>query len=382
MSESAPAAHQPLDGVRVVEIGTSVAAPYAAWILAGLGADVVKIERPEGGDDARQWGRLFADGSSPFFLALNRDKRGITLDLKQDTEREWLRDFCRREADVVIQNLRPGRVDAYGLGADDLRDGNPRLIYCNLWAFGRTGPMKEQPGYDPLMQACGGLMSVTGEGGRSPIRVGTSIIDMGTGLWCAVGILSALTRRSLTGEGCIIDASLYETALAWMTNHASQVQVDGCDPEPQGSGMRGIAPYQAYRCSDGYLVIAAPNDRLFTRLAEALGQPEWAEDPRFDDNQHRNENVESLNALMGPLLERESRQHWQQRLDSAGVPSAPVRTTLEMMSDPQTEALGMLQALDETAPGLMGIPLSFNGERPPIRRRAPSLGEHNAEIKQ
>ncbi len=373
-------AHRPLVGLRVVEIGSSVAAPYAAWILAGLGADVVKVERPGPGDDARQWGRMFADGSSSYFQALNRDKRGITVDLTDLAERQWLFDFCTREADVVIQNMRPGGVEKYGIGAEDMTAANPRLIYCNLGAFGKVGPLKARPGYDPLMQAYGGIMSITGEDGRPPIRVGVSIVDMGTGLWCAVGILAALRRLDETGKGTIVDASLYETAVAWMTNSVSSAGVDGRNPERQGSGARGMAPYQAYACTDGHLIIAAPNDRLFEKLAGVLGHPEWLADPRFASNQHRYNNLVELNAEIEPVVAAHSRAHWQAALDAAGIPNAPVQQTLEMMADPQTAALGIIQQL-AGGPALMGMPLSFDGTRPPLGRYAPVLGQHNDEIK-
>ena len=381
MTDSMPAAHQPIEGIRVIEIGTSVAGPYAGLILAGLGADVIKVERPGPGDDARQWGRIFPGGTSSIFHSLNRDKRGITVDLKDEGERRWLRALCAREADVVIQNMRPGRADKYGLGGAELTAGNSRLVYCNLWAYGNRGPLTDRPGYDPLMQAAGGIMSVTGEDGRPPVRVGTSIVDMGTGLWSAIGILAALNRRAATGLGCVVDASLYETALAWMTNAVTMVQVDGRNPERQGSGMRGMAPYQAYHCADGYLVIAAPNDRLFARLAEALGHPEWPEDPRFDTNQNRYRNLSALNVLIEPIVGTQPRQYWRGKLDEAGVPSAPVRDTIEMMADEQTEALGIIQEMEGAGPRLMGLPLSFDGARPPLRRMAPSIGEHDDEIK-
>ena len=374
-------ASSPLAGIVVVEIGTSVAAPYGGWILAALGAEVIKVERPDGGDDARQWGRLFADGSSSYFNAFNRDKRGITVDIKDPGEREWLRRLCCERADVVIQNMRPGRAERNGLGGEALTAANPRLVYCNLGAFGRTGPLKDRPGYDPLMQAFGGLMSIPGEEGRPPIRVGTSIVDMGTGMWSVIGILAALNRRAATGEGCIVDTSLYETALAWMTHHASTVQVSGENPERQGSGARGMAPYQAYECLDGWLVVAAPNDRLFAKLADVLGHPEWVEDPRFASNQDRYANLAGLNAGIAPVLRERTRDEWSGILEAAGIPNAPVRTTLEMMEDAQTRALGMLQRLAPDRQELMGLPVSFDGERPPLRRYAPALGEHDDEIK-
>ena len=369
-----------LAGIRVVELGTSVAAPYATWTLAQLGAEVIKVEPPGRGDDARHWGKMLPDGSSSYFNALNRDKLGITVDLKDATDLKWLKEFCATKADVVIQNMRPGRVDSYGLGAADLTAANPRLVYCNLWAFGSTGPLSSNPGYDPLMQAYGGIMSITGNEGEPPIRVGTSIVDMGTGLWCVIGIQSALITRKISGRGCIVDASLYETAVAWMTNSVASVGVDGRRPLKQGSGARGIAPYQAYACADGHLVIAAPNDRLFQRLADVLGHPEWSDDSRFNSNPSRYNNLDELNAAMEPILERETRAHWQAALREAGVPSAPVQTVPEMMVDPQTKALGMLQNLDDGI-DLMAMPLSFDGNRPPLRNYAPSLGEHNEMIK-
>ncbi len=381
VAPGALAAHQPLAGIRVVELGSSVAAPYAAWLLAALGAEVLKVERPGAGDDARQWGELFPDGRSSFFEALNRDKLGITVDLKDEAERAWLRGLCATDIDVVVQNLRPGVVERYGLGAAALTRENPRLVYCNLGAFGDRGPLREHPGYDPLMQACGGIMSVTGEEGRPPVRVGTSIIDMGTGMWCVIGILGALYRRSITGRGCVVDASLYETALGWMTIFTSVMQAAGRSPGRQGSGIRGLAPYQAYECADGYLMIAAPNDRLFARLAGALDHPEWPADERFDSNQKRSRNLAALNRLLAPVLATRPRAHWQAKLDAAGVPSAPVRATAEVLEHEQTLALEILQSLPGDPLRRVGMPLRFDGERPPLRGPAPSLGQHDAEVK-
>lgn len=381
MNDKTTSADQPLSGVRVVEIGASVAAPYAAWILAALGADVIKVEREGAGDDARYWGRIPDNGISSTFQSLNRDKRAITVDLKREDDRAWLRRLCLEDADVVLQNMRPGTIARYGLGSAELIAEAPSLIYCNLWAYGANGPLKSEPGYDPLMQAQGGLMSVTGEEGQAPIRVGTSIVDMGTGMWCAIGILAALGRRNQTGSGCVIDASLYETAIAWMANHVAGVQVDGLNPVKAGSGIKGMAPYQAYLCSDGYLIIAAPNDSLFERLSLVLEHPEWVADQRFDSNQKRSGNLEQLNALMEPVIVQHSRAHWRALLDEVGVPSAPVQSTLEMMAAPQSEALGIFQSLPGNDMKLVGLPLSFDGKRPDIRRMGPKLGEHNEEIR-
>ena len=380
MSEPGTAS-QPLAGLRCVEIGTSVAAPYATWILAALGMDVVKVE-PEGrGDDARQWGAMFDDGRGSYFEALNRDKRGISIDLGNADEREWLREFCSTEADVVLQNLRAGTVERHRLGAVDLIARNPRLIYCNLRAFGATGPLKDKPGYDPLMQAFGGIMSVTGEPEQPSIRVGTSIIDMGTGMWCAIGILASLYRRTATNQGTVVDASLYETAIAWMANPIATAQASGKEPGRSGSGMIGIAPYQAYRCSDGELVVAAPNDRLFGALSGALGRDEWRSDPRFKSNQDRYTHLVELNAALESVLAGGTRDHWQAKLDAAGVPSAPVRSVMEIMREPQTRELGLLQSMPGSVRELVGMPVSFDGERPPLRRFAPELGEHDDEVR-
>jgi crotonobetainyl-CoA:carnitine CoA-transferase CaiB-like acyl-CoA transferase len=374
-------AHHPLAGVRVVEIGSSVAAPYAAWILGNLGADVVKVERPGAGDDARQWGGILLDGSSSYFHALNREKRGITVDLTDPEEQQWLRDYCIKEADVVIQNMRPGRIEKYELDGETLTQASPRLVYCNLGAFGNRGPLKDHAGYDPLMQAYGGLVSITGEEGQPPIRVGTSIIDMGTGMWSVIGILAALTRLAETDKGCIVDASLYETSVAWLNNAAATAGAEGRNPVRQGSGARGMAPYQAYACADGHLIIAAPNDRLFERLSKVLGHPEWPDEPRFNSHQNRYSNLAKLNALIEPIIVEHPRDHWRKALDDVGIPSAPVQKTLEMMADPQTEALGIIQQFGDEGIRLMGMPLSFDGERPPLGRYAPTLGEHNKEIK-
>ncbi|MEM7504280.1 MAG: CoA transferase [Pseudomonadota bacterium] len=372
----------PLEGMRCLEIGTSIAAPYATWILGALGMDVVKVEPRGRGDDARQWGAMFPDGRGSYFEAMNRDKRGITIDLRDTEERRWLQEYAARHCDVVLQNLRAGTVDGYGLGAVDMVAVNPSIVYCNLRAFGAAGPLAGKPGYDPLMQAFGGLMSVTGHEGQPALRVGTSIIDMGTGMWCAIGILASLIKRQQTGRGAVVDASLYETAVAWMTNPMATTQASGKEPRRSGSGMLGIAPYQAYPCSDGELVVAAPNDRLFAALAEVLGHPEWPSDPRYADNQKRYANLEALNAAMSEVLNGKTRDEWQQALDAAGVPSAPVRKVTEVMAEPQTTALGMLQTLPDSDRAMVGLPLSFDGERPPLRRHAPLLGEHDVQVRE
>jgi crotonobetainyl-CoA:carnitine CoA-transferase CaiB-like acyl-CoA transferase len=367
---------QPLAGIKVVELCSNVSGPYGTWILAELGAEVWKVERPDGGDDARGFGPPFWRGSATVYHCINRNKKSVALDLKDEAARAELRRRIVEDTDVVLQNLRPGTVAKLGLDAATLRAENPRLIYCNLHAFGARGPLHERPGYDALMQAFGGIMAVTGEEGRPPVRAGISVIDMGTGMWCAIGILAALNRRHATGEGEEIDASLFETALAWTTYYNLDVQVTGRSPVRHGSGVRGITPYQAYECADGWLVVAASNDRLFVKLADALGHSEWHGEERFATNPKRSENKAELNGLLEPIFASRPRAHWQALLDAAGVPNAPMQTAGEVIAHPQTLALGQMQAAPDGEVMVGGLPLSFSGERPPLDSLAPELGEH------
>lgn len=385
MTDPRPSAHastdaaavppeQPLLGLVAVEIGHSVAAPFAGQILASLGARLVKIEAPGHGDEARRWGPPFWEGAAATFQALNRDKESATVDLKNPAERDRLLRFIREEADIVVQNLRPGLVEEFGIDAR-VRDDAPGLIYCNLGAFGRTGPFARRPGYDPLMQAFGGIMSVTGEEGRAPVRVGPSIIDMATGMWSVIGILAAVHRRTLTGEGCVVDTSLFETALGWMTVPSAQYLASGEVPRRIGSEAAMVAPYKAFRTSDGYLIIAAGNDKLFAGLCQAIGKPELTEDPRFIGNPKRVENRVVLNEIVEERVATRTRAEWIAALEAVGVPCAPLQDTAEVLAHPQTVALGMLQSLPDAALRLMGLPVSFAGRRPPLRRLPPAYGQ-------
>ena len=368
----------PLSGIVVVEMGTSVAGPFGAQILGDLGATVIKVENPETGDDARNWGPPFWLGSSAAFQSLNRNKRSVAVDLKDATQRKRLRDFIIRDADVVLQNLRPGLVTRFGLD-HTLIDDKPTLIYCNLGSFGDRGPLCEQPGYDPLMQAFSGIMSITGEPERPPVRVGPSIIDMGAGMWCAIGILAALTQRTKTGRGCSVDTSLFETALAWMTIPAAITIASGSEPGRMGTETSILAPYKAFKASDKYLIIAAGNDNLFRRLGEVLGHEEWADDPRFRANSDRVANRVMLNDLIDQIIITATCDEWVERLCAVGVPCAPLQTTKEVLAHPQTIALDMLRGLPDVDLTLMSVPLRFNGERLPFSSRPPTLGEDTAD---
>lgn len=369
------ASTKPLRGHCVVEVGNSIAGPYAGLILAELGADVIKIESPEGGDFARSWGPPFWDGAAPHFVALNRNKTAITADLANAAERAALATLIVRDADAVIFNLRPGMATERGLGADELLRRKPALVYCDIGAFGRGGPLSDKAGYDPLMQAYGGLMSITGEDEtRPPIRVPVSIIDMGSGMWAAIGILASLVEREKTGRGGLVEASLFETALAYTACQLASVTIAPRQMKPQGSGASGIVPYQAFRAVDGWIVIGGGNDGLFVKIAKALARPELADDPRFTTNAKR---VEHRRVLI-PLLEAEIAQYRiaevRERMDAQGVPNAPVQRIDQVVHDEHAKALGIIQSGPAGALPTVGLPLRFDGERPPYERAAPKLG--------
>ena len=372
--------HQPLAGLVAVELGHSVAAPFAGKILADLGATVIKIENPEGGDDTRKWGPPFWHGRSVAFGVYNANKRSAAIDIKDAGQREALRAFIVENADIVFQNMRHGLVGQYGLDAASLRRDNPGLVYCNMGAFGAKGPLAEKPGYDPLMQAFGGIMSITGDDGQPPVRVGPSIVDMSTGMWAVIGILSALHRRALTGDGAEVDTSLYESTLCWVGSAVAGYLASGKVPGRRGSEMAMIVPYKVYEAADGYLLIAAGNDNLFRRLAEAVGKADWLGDARFATNPARVENRDHVNASLQSVIALQPRAHWIAVLGAAHVPCAELQTVDEVLRHPQTEALAMLQSTPDGQMQFMGTPLSFDGQRPPMHSGPPELGADTAMV--
>jgi crotonobetainyl-CoA:carnitine CoA-transferase CaiB-like acyl-CoA transferase len=375
---------RPLSGLVVVEIGHSVAAPYAGMILGELGALVIKVENPKGGDPARGWGPPFSGEAATAFHAFNRSKRGIAVDLANAQAVVPLRRLIRERADILIHNLKFGTLERYGLGAGSLLAEKPSLVVCNIGAFGTAGPLRDRPGYDPMMQAYGGLMSLLGEDGRPPVRVTVSIIDIATAMWAVIGILAKVAQRRETGRGGIVDASLYETTLAWMSLPIAAYLASGEVPARWGSGIEQIVPYQAFAAADGHLMVAAGNDNLFSRLAVAVGRPSLALDPRFRSNKDRVENRASLVPILEDVFARQPIAQWRERLDAAGIPNAPIRPIDEVVADAQTAALGIIQAAPAAAAGtdlsLVGLPLSFDGVRPPFAKRAPGLGEDDAEF--
>jgi len=366
---------RPLTGVRVVEIANNIAGPYAGYVLAMLGADVLKVERPEG-DDARGWGPPFWLDTSATFHALNMNKRGITLDLKQPPAIAWLKGYLA-DSDVLLHNLRPGVMDDLGLGSAAITALNPRLVYCNLSAFGPAGPMQKNPGYEPMVQAFAGLFSINGYPDRPGVRIGTSVLDLGSGVWTALGCIAGLLQRQGSGKGCIVDASLFETALGLLTVHFARYQASGRLPERHPTGSLGVVIFEGFATADGQVIVAAANDRLFAKLATELGHAEWISDPRYNTNAARIANKETLIAAVADILRQNTSQEWVERLEKIGVPCAPINDMSVMRAHPQTAALNMLQPVPDLDLTLMALPLSFDGERPLIRTRAPRLGQHN-----
>jgi crotonobetainyl-CoA:carnitine CoA-transferase CaiB-like acyl-CoA transferase len=364
----------PLDGIKVVEIAQNLAGPYAGEILGMLGADVLKIERPDGGDDARGWGPPFHGGLATTFHAVNRGKRSVALDLKRAEDVAWLKARVA-ESDVLVQNMRPGLLEAIGLGPDVLCAANPRLVYTSLWAMGATGPMRLAPGYEPMVQAFSGMFSLNGAPEGPPSRVGMQVLDLGSGLWAALGTVAALFRRQATGKGGVVDTSLLETALGWMAVHFAGFSATGALPPRDRTGNPKVVVFSALATADGELVVAAANDRLFARLAAELGHPEWGEDPRYATNAARVAVRDEILGLIQEVTRTRPSAHWSARFAALGIPCAPINDMSALLADPQVAALGMIEAPPGTDLRLIGLPLSFDGARPRARSSAPHLGE-------
>ncbi len=369
---------KPLAGTVVIEIGHSIAAPFAGLIFSELGADVLKVENPRGGDHARGWGPPFWEGTASAFHAYNRGKKGLSVDFTDEVAVAGLRRLILERADVVIQNLRAGVFEAAGLGAAGLLAEKPELIVCNIGAFGSTGPLMDKPGYDPLMQAFAGLMSITGEGGgRPPVRTGASLVDMGAGMWATIGILASLIDRANTRRGGSIDTSLYETALSWLTLPMASYGASGETRRPYGSGVAEIVPYQCFPTLDGWLMIAAGNDGLYRKLCAVLEHPEWATDGRFTSNAGRVAHRDVLLAMIEAATRPQKLAVLAARLDASGIPNAPLQDVAQVAAHPQTAALGILQAERPGGLPMVGLPVSFDGTRPAMQFPVPHLGEHN-----
>lgn len=370
----------PLAGLTILELGHSVAGPYAGLILAELGARVIKVENPETGDYARGWGPPFLDDDATAFHALNRGKESVTLDFSDPEQLGLLRRLIAR-ADAVIQNLRPGLLAKFGIDVADVRAEHPELIWCDIGAFGKSGPLAAKPGYDPLAQASSGIMSVTGEADRPPVRVGVSLVDMGSGMWTVIGLLAALVERQKTGQGAHVATSLFETGLAWMTIPLAAHAVSGEVRKPHGSGLAEIVPYQAFEAADGQVMIAAGNDRLFARLCEAIpGLAGLGADERFRQNRGRvmlrDELIPQIEAAIGRLRVAEVAA----LLDAAQVPNCPLLRVDQVWTHPQTEAVGILTPAGDHR--WVGLPFSIDDHRPSSGGVAPRLGAQDQTIRQ
>ncbi len=362
-----------LQGIRVLELGQVLSAPFAGAILGDLGAEVLKIERVEGGDDARRMGPDFRHGDALTFHMVNRNKQSVALDLKSEAGR---RDFeaLAASADILIHNLRPGVPETLGIDGPSLTARHPRLIYCAISAFGHIGPMKGRPGYEPLIQAYSGLSSCNGGEGDPPMRMGVAVCDQGTGMWIVIGALAALQRRQATGCGTIVTASLLETALVWAAQRGDAWINERRMPPRHRSGHPALVPYEAFDAQDGPFIICCGNDRLFAKLAAELGKPEWSGDERFATNRARLNNKTTLTVLMAEILRTQPRAVWIERLEAVGVPAAPINTLPEALAEPQVRALGILLDVPGEDYRLTGSALSFDGVRPAIRSAAPRLG--------
>jgi crotonobetainyl-CoA:carnitine CoA-transferase CaiB-like acyl-CoA transferase len=371
-----------LDGVRVLDLSRVLAGPFCGMLLADLGADVVKVEDTSSGDESRTW-PPHKDGESAAFLVINRNKRDMTLDLKAPEGVEVIKRMVAK-ADVLIENFRTGTMESFGLGYDALSAINPRLVYCSVSAFGRSGPRKDAAGYEALMQAFSGIMSITGEPDGAPVRCGVSFLDLTTGIFCAFGIVNALLHRARTGLGQRVDGSLLETAVTLLNYHAEGYLLTGAQPKPLGSSHPSLSPYRNFKCRDGqWIFIAGANDRFWQRLAPALGLAHLAADPRFAVNIERVKHRRELEAALEAAIAQQDREQVLKALEEAGVPATPVNTVQQVMEDAQTAACSMIERVVHPRLGeipVVGTPIKFSRMRPGVRRPAPQQGEHTDEI--
>jgi crotonobetainyl-CoA:carnitine CoA-transferase CaiB-like acyl-CoA transferase len=370
----------PLEGVRVLDLSRVLAGPFATMVLGDLGADVLKVEHPERGDDTRHWGPPFAGGESAYFLSINRNKRSIGIDLKDPDGLERIEKLAAG-ADVVIENWRRGALEKLGLGYEKLKRANPDLIYCSITGFG-PGPDEDRPGYDFLVQARGGVMGITGQPGGEPTKVGVAIADIVCGLFASNAILAALHRRSVTEEGARIEVPLFESTLGWLANRGQEYLTSGEDTGLIGNAHPSIVPYQTFDASDKPLVVAVGNNTQFANLCRVIGRPELAEDERFATNPERVANREALISELQREFGERPADEWADELRASGVPSGPVNTLADVLADEHLLGSGMLQDLDHPSAGhlkMLASPILIDGERLSIRRPPPTLGQHTDE---
>ena len=372
----------PLRGMRVLELAQIMAGPTCGMLLADMGADVIKVEKLPGGDDSRGYREPLVNGVSAPFMVLNRNKRGIAVNLKHAAGREVLLRMVRR-ADVLTENYRRGTLEKLGLGFDVLAAENPGLIYCAVSGYGRTGPDADKGGFDLIAQGFAGLMSITGEPGRPPVKTGNSVADINAGILAAVGILAAYAHKQRTGHGQIVDTSLMEAALQQTYWHAAIYFATGDSPGPTGSAHLLTAPYQAFEAKDGWINIGGANQANWERIADVLGHAEWRDDPRFATNSARMANLAELTRLMNDVLVARTKSDWIAAFDAAGVPVGPVHSIGEALEHPQTRARDMVVELTHPQAGptrALGCPIHFSATPTRVTRHAPMLGEHTREV--
>ncbi|SFM46393.1 CaiB/BaiF CoA transferase family protein [Thermodesulforhabdus norvegica] len=375
---------QPLQGIRVLELARTLAGPFCGMILGDMGADVIKVEQPGVGDETRHYKPPEWGGESCYYLSLNRNKKSITVNLKSEQGREIIKALAA-QSDVLIENFRTGTMEKFGLGYEELKKINPELVYCAVSGFGRRGPLKDEPAYDLLMQAFGGLMSVTGEPEGPPVRVGFSIVDLATGLYAAFGVMAALFARTKTGKGQYVEVSLLQAVVSLQTYLGQSFLATGESPGRMGSGHPNLAPYQAFEAGDGYVIIAVPNDWLWIKMCDALGLEHLKNDPRFKTNKDRVKHREVLVELITDFTRRKSREEIISRLKKAGVPCGPINTVGEVLTHPQVVHLKMVEEVPHPTIGIMkllGIPLYLSDTPGSIRLAPPLLGEHTEEVLQ
>jgi crotonobetainyl-CoA:carnitine CoA-transferase CaiB-like acyl-CoA transferase len=373
----------PLEGVRVLDLSRVLAGPYATMVLADLGADVVKIEHPERGDDTRHWGPPFAGGESAYFLSVNRNKRSVGADFRDEEDLERVKRLAA-SADVLVENLRRGALEKIGLGYEALKGSNPGLVYCSITGFG-PGADRDLPGYDFLVQARGGIMGITGFPDGEPTKVGVAIADIVCGLHAATAILAALRRREATGEGARIEVPLFEATLSWLANRGQEYLVSGEDKGRMGNAHPTIVPYETFDASDKPVAVAVGNDAQFRRLCEAIGRAELADDERYATNPARVANREDLVEILQREFSRRTADEWVEKVREAGVPIGPVNTLADVFTDEHVLSSGMLRDVEHPAAGVLKMlasPVLVDGERPPIRRPPPSLGQHTDELEE
>lgn len=372
----------PLVGVRVLELAQIMAGPTCGALLADLGADVIKVEKMPGGDDTRRYAEPSVNGESAAFMMMNRNKRGIAVDLKTEGGRRVLKRLAQG-ADVLTENYRRGALDRLGLGVADLRAINPALIYCSISGYGRTGPSADKGGFDLVAQGVSGLMSVTGEPGRPPVKVGSPVTDLNAGILAALGIVSAYVHRLKTGRGQFVDTSLMEAGIHQTAWQAAIYFATGTPPGPGGSAHVMAAPYQAFPTADGWITIGGANQANWERIARLVGRPELLTDLRFVDNSARMANRETLAALLADALRTRTSAEWLQALDAAGIPAGPINDIAAMADDPQTQARGMVVDLQHPVAGAtkaLGLPVKLDETPGGIRRPAPVYGQHTREV--